>query len=250
MEIITAINLLNGQCIDTLESNYNIYPELNPVEAAKKWNNIGANWLQLTDVNGLRDNNPVNTDIFKEIISKVKIPVQVAAGTVSFENFEDILSIGTSRIIVDNEALCYSDFIENILENFPDKTVILLNVDSGMTKTSNNYHESIIDIANKLQEQGLQRIIYHDISSGYEFNYDDFLALAKIVNLPVIASGKIDNIEVIKKLKLLSECENITLEGIILSKALYRNKIDLYEVIKLTEAYPYIGDFYSREDIC
>jgi len=250
MEIITAINLLNGQCIDTIENDYNILSDISPLELAIKWNNIGASWIQLTDMNGLKDNNPVNTDIIKNIIAKIKVPVQVTAGTNNFQSFEDLLVIGASRIVLDNKILYDSDFVENVLENFPDKTAILFNVDSGMTKLNENYHENIIDIANKLKEQGLQRIIYHDISSNYEFNYDDFLNLAKNVDLPMIASGKLINIMSIKRLKLLSECENVNIEGIILSKALYRNHIDLYEVIKLVESYPYIGDFYSREDIC
>jgi len=250
MEVITAINLFNGQCIDTLETDYNILSDLSPLDAAVKWNNIGASWIQLTDVNGVKEFNPLNTDIVKNIIAKVKTPVQVAAGTDSFEAFEDLLSIGASRIIINNKVLCRSDFVGNVLENFPDKTVILFDVDSGMTKLDDNYHESIVDIVNKLKEQGLQRIIYHDISNNYEFNYDDFFTLAKKVDLPIMASGKLNDMQSIKKLKLLSECDDVNIEGIILSKALYRNHIDLYEVIKLIEAYPYIGDFYSREDIC
>jgi phosphoribosylformimino-5-aminoimidazole carboxamide ribotide isomerase len=250
MEVITAINLLNGQCIDTLGNDYNILPDLDPLEIAVKWNNIGANLIHITDVNGIRENNPINTDIIRNIITKVKIPVQVAAGTDSFEAFEDLLAIGASRIIIDNKILYHTDFIEDVLENFQDKPVILLNVDSGMTKINDNYHDNIIDITNKLKDQGLQRIIYHDISDNYEFNYDDCIALAVKTGLPVIASGKFDNLSSIEKLKLSSECNDVDIEGIILSKALYRNHIDLYEVIKISEAYPYIGDFYSREDIC
>ncbi|MDD3013828.1 MAG: HisA/HisF-related TIM barrel protein [Candidatus Gastranaerophilales bacterium] len=250
MEVITAINLLNRQCIDTLDNDYNILPNIDPVEIAKKWNNIGANLIHLSDINGLKELSPLNTDIIKNIIMKIKAPVQIAAGTDNFESFEDLLAIGASRIVLNNEVLHRSDFIKNILENYPDKTVILFNVDSGMTNLNNNYHESIIDITNRLKEQGLQRIIYHDISKNYEFNHDDFLTLAKNVDLSVIASGKLNDISSIKKLKLSSECENMNIEGIILSKALYRNHIDLYEVIKLVGIYPYIGDFYSREDIC
>ena len=48
----------------------------------------------------------------------------------------------------------------------------------------------------------------------------------------------------------MASCEKADIEGIILSKPLYDNTLDLYEVIKLIDAYPYIGDFYSREDIC
>ena len=66
----------------------------------------------------------------------------------------------------------------------------------------------------------------------------------------MIACGKLTKKEHIKKLKELSECEGINLEGIILSKPLYDNSLNLYDVIKIIEAYPYIGDFYSHEDIC
>ncbi|EKE02068.1 MAG: hypothetical protein ACD_20C00429G0005 [uncultured bacterium] len=250
MEVIGAINLYNGQCIDSLDPDYNIVESCEPIKLAIKWNNIGVNWIHLVDVNGFRENNPVNLDVIKDIISKVHVPIQVAAGIQDWDVFEDILAVGAGRIVLDNSALKNMDFIKKVLKDYPDKTVILFNVDSGMTKIDENYHENIIDIINNLKNQGLQRVIYHDTSENYEFNYDDLLALARNTQLPTIATGKLKNLESIKKFKQMASCEKADIEGIILSKPLYDNTLDLYEVIKLIDAYPYIGDFYSREDIC
>ena len=250
MEVIAAINLYNSQCIDSLESEYKVIQDCKPIDIAIKWNNIGANWIHIVDVNGYKEHNPLNIDIIKAIISAVKVPIQVAAGIDNLDMFEEVLAAGAGRILIDNLVLHKSDFIEKVLSLYPEKTVIILDVDSGMTKIKDNYHENIIDITKSLTEKGLQRVVYHDSSQNLTFNFDDFANLAKNVKIPVIAAGKLNDMESIKRIKQVADCENISLEGIILSKALYNNSLDLYEVIKLVKAYPYIGDFYSREDIC
>ena len=250
MEVIGAINLYNGQCIDSLEPDHNVIEDCKPISLAIKWNNIGVNWIHLVDVNGFREDNPINIDMIKDIISKVHVPIQVAAGIQDIESFEDILAVGAGRIVLDNKALKNTDFIKKVLNEYPEKTVVLLNVASGMTKINGDYHENASDIAKNLKSQGLERIIYRDISENYEFNYYDLIALAKNVELPTIACGKLNDLGSIKKLKQMSDCEKVNIEGLILSKPLYDNTLDLYEVIKLIDAYPYIGDFYSREDIC
>jgi len=250
MEVIGSINLYNDTCIDTLQQDYTIIQNYSPIDIAVKWNNIGVNRIHLVDVNGLMESNPNNLKIIKEIIQKVKVPTQVALGVDNFELIEDMLATGASRIILDNRILKNSDFVSRVLKKYPEKTIIVFNVDSGRTEINENYHDNVIDIINELKKQGLKRVIYHDISLNYEFNYDDLINITKNVQIPVIACGKLNDPKSLKKIRQLAGCENKNIEGIILSKSLYDSTLNLYEVIKLLGAYPYIGDFYSREDIC
>lgn len=250
MEVIGSINLYNDACIDTLQSDYTVIQNCSPMDIAIKWNNIGANRIHLVDVNGLIDGNPINIKAIKEIIQKVKVPTQVAIGVNNIELLEDILAAGASRIILDNKVLKNSDFVSQVLKKYPERTIIVFNVDSGRTEINGSYHDNVIDIVNELKKQGLRRIIYHDISANYEFNYDDLIALAKDVQMPVIACGKLNDLKSLKRIRQIATCEDVNIEGVILSKSLYDSTLNLYEVIKLLDAYPYIGDFYSREDIC
>ena len=250
MEVIGAINLYNSECIDTLEPDYNIIQDCKPINLAIKWNNIGINWIHLVDVNGFRERKPINIEIIKSIISKVNVPIEVASGIEDIESFEDMLAAGADRIVLDNKVLANTEFIKRVLQEYPEKTVILFNVNSGMVEVDGNYQDNISDIVKNLEKQGLRRIIYRDASANYKFNYEDLAALAGNITVPIITCGKLNDMESIKKLKEIAECENVDIEGMILSKPLYDNSLDLFEVIKLIEAYPYVGDFYSREDIC
>jgi phosphoribosylformimino-5-aminoimidazole carboxamide ribotide isomerase len=250
MEIIGAINLYNNHCIDSLETDYTIIEDCRPISLAVKWNNIGVNWIHLVDVNAVWEGMCVNKDLIKDIISKVNVPIQLAGGIDNIESFEEMLASGASRIVLDNKILKNSDFVDFVLREYPDKTAILFNVDSGMIQIDDGYHENLIDIVENLKNKGLQQAIYRDISTNYELNYDDIIALAKNTGIPLTVCGKLNNIESIKKLKEINKCEELRLKGIILSKPLYDNTLDLFEVIKLIGAYPYVGDFYSREDIC
>ncbi len=250
MEVIAAINLYNDRCIDTINLDYSVIQDCDPINIAKKWNNVGANWIHLADINGIKDNIPANIPLVKEIISKVNAPIQVASGINDIDAFEDMLASGAGRIVLDSRSLNNPDFITKVLDDYSDKTIMLFNVNSGSITENENYHGSLSDIVNNLKKQGLEKIIYHDISENFEFNYDDLIATGSSTGLPILACGKINGLSEIKKFKQIAECEGINLEGIILSRPLYNNTINLFDVIKLIEAYPYIGDFYSREDFC
>ena len=160
------------------------------------------------------------------------------------------MKAGAKRIVLDNKIIGNSDFVKKVLDEHSASTVFVFNTDSGKINIDGNYQENIVDIANNLKKYGLSRIIYHDISANYEFNFDDMANFAQNTKLPVIAAGKLNTLQSIKKLKEIAICNKINLDGLILSKPLYDKTLNLYEVIKLTEAYPYLGDFYSREDIC
>lgn len=250
MQVIGAINIYNGCCIDSIEDRFNFVENCNPRELAVKWNNIGVNYIHFVDVNSYKYDESFDIGQIKEIFSKIAVPFEVSAKIDNIETFEEIIAAGASRVVIDNRSLENIDFVKELLLNFEDKVVILFNTHSGITEIKQNYHESVIDITKDLTKSGLRRVIYRDISDNYEFNYDDFFAYSNSINIPVIACGKLTSLESIKKLKRMAERETAIVEGILLSKPLYDNTLDLYEVIKLIEAYPFIGDFYSREDIC
>jgi len=250
MEVIGELNLYNKRCVESVDGDAKFIENCNPRSLAIKWNNIGINSILINDISLIKESNSINRGLIREVISEINIDVDIFSDTRNTDSFEDWLSLGARRVIISNNSITDSEFIKNILKKYPEETILLLRVNEGMTEIDQGYHEEAKNILYELKKQGLRRFIYHDVSANYEFNYDDFLYLAKESALSALACGKLNKLEAIKKLKQLSSCENIFMDGIILSDPLYKNTLDLYEVIKLVGAYPYIGDFYSREDLC
>ena len=166
MKVTVAINLYNGRCINTIHPDYSTVHDCDPISIAKKWNNIGANWIHVTDINGTKEENPINLELIKDIISKVNAPIQVAAGINNLKSFEDILISGAGRVVLDTRVITNTDFLMKVLKEYPENVVILLNIDSGSVETDDNYHENAANLLNNLRKHGLKRFIYHDISKN------------------------------------------------------------------------------------
>lgn len=250
MEIYAGLYLYNRNCLDSMNDDSKNLEGCNPLDLAKKWNNAGVNWLHIVDINGYKEDSPLNFELMGNIISKINTPVQILSNVNNMREFEKYLSIGAKRVVIDNNRIENTDEIKEILGKYPEQAVLLINANAGQTAIQNNYQENIVELLKIFESQGLQRVIYRDVSSNYEFNYDDIQNIAQNTNLFIVADNKLDSLEAIKKLKEETKCKQGHLEGIILSKPLYDETLDIFEVIGLIEAYPYIGDFYSREDIC
>ena len=104
--IYPAIDIRNGKVVRLFQGDYN--QEItygNPVEVAIKWQEQGAKWLHLVDLDGAKDGNPSQLKLIKEIVKNVTIPVQVGGGIRNLSTIEQYLSIGITRVILGTAAL-------------------------------------------------------------------------------------------------------------------------------------------------
>lgn len=79
MDVIPAIDLLEGRCVRLYQGDYDqsqVFSE-NPVEVAKAWEAQGARWLHLVDLDGAKTGQPVNLDTIAAVVEALEIPVQV-----------------------------------------------------------------------------------------------------------------------------------------------------------------------------
>jgi len=238
MIIFPAIDIKDGKVVRLFQGQFDKVTEYDdePVLVAKKWEEQGAQWLHLVDLDGAQSGVIKNLEIVTNIAESVKIPTQMGGGIRSEEDITRLFSAGVQRVILGTKVIENLDFLKKLLSKWQEKIAVSLDCSNGMvaqrgwTKVTNI---KAIDFAKELEALGLQCLIYTDIAKDGTLKGPNFEGLNEIldtVNIPVIASGGIASIDDIKKLcKLKSK----GLIGAITGKAIYDGTLDLKEALKL-----------------
>lgn len=236
MEVIPAIDLLEGRCVRLYQGDYQqsqVFNE-NPLEVAQQWENQGATRLHLVDLDGAKQGHPVNLEIISEIVKTLKIPVQVGGGLRDRTSIEKLFNIGVERAIVGTVAVENPQLVKELCETFPHKIAVGIDARNGKVATKGWLETSTIEATELAQQISTlcAAIIYTDISRDGTLvgpNKEALRELASVTNIPVIASGGISSLTDI--LSLLS-LESLGVNGVIVGKALYTGKVNLSEAVK------------------
>jgi len=214
---------------ETIYSNH-------PAEMALKWQEQGAEFLHIVDLDGAFEGYPQNTDVISDILKSISIPVQVGGGIRSAEAIEELLKLGVERVIMGTVAMENPDLVTNVMSNFGgDKVVIGIDAIKGDVKVSGWVEGSemnFVDLADEMKDRGVERIIYTDIEKDGMLTGPTLKLtkqLAEETGLKGIAAGGIASIEDVKKVKAL---EKSGIEGVIIGKALYENKFNLKQLFE------------------
>jgi len=240
MIIIPAIDIISGKCVRLSQGDYDkktVYSN-NPADMALSWQEKGAKYLHLVDLDGAKAGKPINIEIIREICKKISIPCEFGGGIRALQDAKLLFNAGVSRIILGTVAVENPELVKNILLKYGTEK-IAIGIDAkngrvavkGWQETSNI---SGVELATQFAEVGIRRFIYTDISrdgalSGPNIEMTCSLC-EKIKNCFVIASGGVGSINDIKKLSEASK-KYPNLEGVIVGKALYEGKITLEEII-------------------
>lgn len=235
MFVFPAIDLKDGKCVRLSmgrKEHETVFSE-NPVSIAETWEEQGAKYLHIVDLDGAFEGEPVNTDIIKRIRDNVGIFIQVGGGIRRKEVVKQLLGIGIDRLVVGTRALDSPEWLFELCAEFPGKIAVGIDANNGMvavrgwTSVSNR---TAVDFAKEIESANPAVIIFTDIEKDGMLqgpNFSSILDFIGNVNTPVIASGGVSSIEDVKKLSDLS------LEGMIIGKALYTGNVLLSEALNV-----------------
>lgn len=237
MIIFPAVDIQGGRAVRLKKGrkeDVTIFAD-NPIEAARHWQQKGAQWLHIVDLDGAFEGKCANAALIGAITSEVGIPIQVGGGIRTIEDAKRYLDAGVTRLIIGTVALEKPQILKKMCNLFPDKIGVSLDGDDGILKTQGWVKDSgkkIEDVIPELENAGVSFIIYTDIErdgmhSGV--NIDALKRLLNITKLPVIAAGGVSTLADIKNIYNLRNAGN--LEGVISGRALYDGSLQLEEAL-------------------
>jgi len=233
--LIPAIDLKDGQCVRLRQGKMEddtVFSD-DPVAVAGRWVDAGARRLHLVDLNGAFAGEPVNAEVIHAIAEAYpEVPIQVGGGIRTEETIETYLDAGVTYVIIGTKAVSDPHFISEICAGFPGHIIVGLDAKDGRVATdgwSKATKHDVIDMAQRFEEDGVEAIIYTDISRDgmmQGVNIDATVKLAQSIHIPVIASGGITNMDDVKALKAV---EDEGIMGAITGRAIYEGTLDLKE---------------------
>ncbi len=233
-EIIPAIDIRGGQCVRLIQGDYaqeTVYGD-DPLAMAHQWADEGATRLHIVDLDGARDGQSVNHEIIARIASQLSIPVQVGGGLRTQEALDNLLDAGVQRCVIGTQAAKDTRWAEETFAIYADAVILGIDARDGKVAVSGWQETSQLDavtFARYMEEAGCMRIIFTDIARDGMLsgpNLEAMQAMAKAVEIPVIASGGVGSAADVTALRALED-----LEGVIVGKALYAGKVTLKQLL-------------------
>jgi phosphoribosylformimino-5-aminoimidazole carboxamide ribotide isomerase len=238
MILFPAIDLKGGQCVrlklgDIAQAT--IFND-DPAAQASTFEAQGFRWLHLVDLDGAFAGKPVNEAAVAAILRAVTIPVQLGGGIRDLSMIETWLTRGIRRVILGTVALRNPDLVKDACRRYPGRIAVGIDAKAGKVAVegwAETSELSAIDLARRFADAGVAAIIFTDVDRDgvlKGLNIEATLALAKAVDVPVIASGGLASLADIRRL-LEPDCA--ILEGAISGRALYDGRLDAGEALKL-----------------
>lgn len=235
-DLYPAVDLKQGQVVRLKQGRMEDATVYNsdPAQVAYRWMEMGAQWIHVIDLDGAFAGASQNLAAVREIVrAACGAQVQLGGGLRSLEAIEGALSLGVSRVIIGTKAL-EGDLVVRAVERFgPERIVVGIDAKGGLVATNGWVDVTDVqaaDLAHRVGEAGVTRIIYTDIAKDGMMagpNFDEMAAMGR-TGLSIIASGGLSSLGDIRKLMSIPG-----VDGAILGKALYTGAVDLEEAMTL-----------------
>ncbi len=242
MIIFPAVDIQHGKAVRLKQgrAEESTVFENDPVTAALTWQDAGARWLHVVDLDGAFDGLAASQTIIANICQKLRIPVQLGGGIRHADTAKAYLDTGIERLIIGTMALEEPKAFAKLCADFPGRIGVSLDADNGKLKTKGWVQDSTLrieDVVPRLHDDGAAFIIYTDIArDGMQsgVNVQAISKLCAMSTIPVIAAGGVATLDDVKALYPLSK--NSSLQGAISGRALYEGTLNLAEAHAFIDA--------------
>ena len=234
MDIIPAIDIIDGKCVRLSEGNYSskkIYSN-SPVDVAIGFQKIGIKKLHLVDLDGAKARKVINIDVLKNITTATDLEVDFGGGVQSTEDLAKVFKAGAQKVTGGSIAVRNPDLFEHWLTEFgPEKIILGADVKHGKVAISGWQEQSewaLNDYLLHYIEKGITQVICTDVSKDGLLQspvVDLYERLAQsFPRLSIIASGGVSSMADLHHLRLTG------VTGAIVGKAIYEQRITLKQL--------------------
>ncbi|MBQ8343791.1 MAG: 1-(5-phosphoribosyl)-5-[Clostridia bacterium] len=237
MNIFPAIDLFDKKAVRLFKGDYNqmtVYSE-NPIDVARDFEEKGAKFIHMVDLEGAKDGTTPNIEIVSQIANETSLFVEIGGGIRSMETVVRYLSSGVSRVILGTSAVTDEEFLRSAISKYGDKIAVGADVKDGYIAIKGWLEKSSYTLDaffEKMQRLNVKTIICTDISKDGAMkgtNLKMYSELSKKYSVDIVASGGVSTINDITELRKME------LYGAIIGKAYYTGAIDLAEAIEVAK---------------
>jgi phosphoribosylformimino-5-aminoimidazole carboxamide ribotide isomerase len=229
-----AIDIRDGHAVRLLQGDYEretVY-DADPVDAARRWADEGAEFLHVVDLDGAKAGEPRNLEAIRRIATAVECPIQVGGGLRSAAAVEEVLSAGAERVVIGTAALRDPEFLAEALDAHGDRVVVSVDAKEGRVALqgwTEAGEETVVQAVAELTSRGVARFLCTAIEVDGTMEgpaLDELSAIASATDAQVIASGGVGNLS---HLEALAQIDAANLEGAIVGRALYERRFTVAE---------------------
>ncbi len=234
MIVLPAIDLVGGKAVRLFQGDYEkmtVYNE-NPADAARSFQEAGAAWLHVVDLEGARDGGTPNLPSVASILRETELQVELGGGIRDMETVERYLELGVRRVILGTAAVRDRAFLEAALGRFGSRVAVGVDLRDGFVAIRGWREVTDLparEFCAELAAMGLQTLICTDISRDGAMrgtNRQLYRELNAALGLDLIASGGVSTLEDLRSLK------ESGVYAAIVGKALYTGDLRLPEALE------------------
>lgn len=237
IELIPAIDIINGQCVRLTKGDYDqktVYRD-SPAEVAQEFESIGFKRLHVVDLDGAKSKHIVNTDVLRQIVLQTHLCVDFGGGIKTDDDIETAFANGAEMVTVGSIAVTNPDLFISWLQIYgADRLILGADVRNGKISINGwkeDSTEDLLPFLKKYIDAGVKNVLCTEISKDGTLQGPAIDLYKRVMleypDLHLIASGGVSSIDDIRALDAAG------IPAVVFGKAIYEGKIDLHELINV-----------------
>ena len=237
MLILPAIDLYDKKAVRLYKGDYEqmtVYSN-NPIEIARKFQECGATFIHMVDLEGAKNGTTPNIDEVRKVVEYTDLKVEIGGGIRDEETVQKYIDLGVERVILGTAAVTDDAFLRKMVSKYKDAIAVGVDLKDGYVAIKGWTEKSQLtadEFFRHLSEIGVRTVICTDISKDGAMqgtNRELYKELSEKYTMDIVASGGVSGIDDIKALR------EMNLYGAILGKAYYIGAVDLKEAVEVAK---------------
>lgn len=241
MYLLPAIDILDGKAVRLAKGDYDRVTVYNddPVEQARAFEDAGATWLHMVDLDGAKSGNADNIQVVEKVMKATSLKVEVGGGIRSLEVIERLVDAGASRLVLGTALVRDPEFARAAVGKYGDMLAAGIDAKSGEVAVAGWREGSGVDakdLARQMADLGYAHLVYTDIArDGMQTGIDEqaYVQMAAAFGHPVIASGGVAGMDDLRRLAEAERSAPGSIEGVIAGRAIYEGALDVAAACEL-----------------